>query len=217
MLKTAIILSAGRGTRLKPITNHTPKAMCQIHGLSLLEHHIVNLARAGIQHIVINHAYLGGAVRQVKNKIKSNIKISFSPEPPGGLETAGGITNALGLIGDDYFVAVNADIYTKYDFEKLSELKNNLAHIVLVPQKPNTIKDFGLSYDNFVTNNNKEHTYAGIACYCSELFRELKPDRHSVTPLLRKLANENKLQGELYTGPWINIDSIENLQLANKA
>lgn len=217
-MKTAMILAAGRGERLRPLTDTQPKALCCIHDIPIIEYHIQHLAQAGFTKIIINHAYLGEKIRQhLKNGDRWNVQIIYSPEPPGGLETGGGIVNALKLLGDEPFITVNADIVTDYDFSTLKLPNDQNAHLVLVnPPLYRTHFDFGLSNSGFVDNNNKKYLFSGIACYHPKLFISLKPGRFSITPLLRQLATENQLSGEIYLGRWIDIGSPEQLKNARE-
>lgn len=212
-MHTAIILSAGRGSRLKPLTNKTPKPLLCIHHKPLIEYHIESLVKSGFQRIVINHAYLGGLIRQrIGHGSRWGIEIVYSPEPPGGLETGGGIVHALPLIGHEPFLAVNADIYTTHAFNKLSLSSNQLAHLVLV-NKPieKLFGDFGLK-DGQVSNQNRTFTFAGIAYYHPEFFKGLKPGRFSVTPILRKQADASLVSGELFTGVWDDLGTLSALK-----
>jgi len=216
-MKTAMILAAGRGSRLKPLTNNIPKALCLVHGIPLIEYHVNNLAKSGFTHIVINHAYLGGKIRQhLGCGDRFGVDIRYSPEPTGGLETGGGIVNALPLLGTEPFVTVNADIYTDFDFSRLHVAENSLANFVLVKKpafRPHS--DFGLSKDNRLSNDNKQYTYTGIACYRPALFEKLKPGRFSVAPLLSQLAEDQSASAEVFHGKWIDIGSPERLKQAN--
>ena len=215
-MKTAMILAAGRGERLRPLTDVTPKALCKVHGIPLIEYHVANLAQAGFERIVINHAWLGGQIRQhLGNGIRWGIEICYAPEPPGGLETGGGIVNALPLLSDAPFLTVNADIFTNYNFASLSLPTHSLAHLIVVNKPAYALQgDFGLSSAGLVINHDRQYTFAGIACYRPNLFESLKPGRFSVTPLLRQLAMEGRLTGEIHTGSWMDIGSAERLQLA---
>lgn len=217
-MKTAMILAAGRGERLKPLTEMQPKALCQVKGKPLIEHHVVRLAAAGFQLIVINHAYLGGQIRQyLGDGTRFGVIIKYSPEPPGGLETGGGIVQALPLLGDQPFVTVNADIYTDFEFNTLKLESKNLAHLVLTDKNPQLGHhgDFGLDHEGHLTNH-KEYTFTGIACYHPDLFSHCKPGRYSVTPLIRQYVEKNKICGQLYQGLWFDIGSIERLKAADK-
>ena len=213
-MKTAMILAAGRGERLRPLTDVTPKALSKVHGIPLIEHHVINLARAGFNHIIINHAYLGGQIRQhLGNGTRFGIDIVYSPEPPGALETGGGIVNARPLLGDAPFVTVNADIYTDYDFKELALPSNSLAHFILV-NKPSYSGqgDFGLSANGLLNNDQKDFTFSGIACYQPAFFEHLKPGRYSVIPMIRQCITASRVTGTLFSGHWADIGTMERLQ-----
>jgi len=211
-MKTAMILAAGRGERLKPLTNKLPKALCAVQGKPLIEHHLRALATAGFQRVIINHAYLGGLIRaQLGTGQHFGLTIQYTPEPPGGLETGGGIVNALPLLGNEPFVTINADIFTDYPLANLQLPSSSMVHIILVP-KPDYVSqgDFGLSNVQ-LANTNKLYTFSGIACYRSEIFNICKPGRYSVAPLIRQLAEVKRATGELYNGVWHDIGSRERL------
>jgi N-acetyl-alpha-D-muramate 1-phosphate uridylyltransferase len=214
-MKTAMILAAGRGERLKPLTEFRPKALCQVHDIPVIEYHISNLAKAGFERIIINHSYLGWKIRQYLNKLPNvDLDIIYSPEPPGGLETGGGIFNALSNLGSEPFIVINADIYTDYDLSLLKLPENSLGHLVLTKNQ-NTCKrgDFGISKQHLI-NNDKELTFTGIACYHHELFKSLKEGRYSITPILREMAKNNQITGEIHNGSWFDIGTVEQLNLA---
>lgn len=216
-MKIAMLLAAGRGERLKPITNHCPKALCTINHVPLIDYHIKNLAAAGFKRIVVNHAYLGGQIRQhLGHGEEWGIQLIYSPEPPGGLETGGGIVNALSWLGQTPFITVNADIFTDYDFSILKNLKTTAAHLVLVPT-PTYLKksDFGLSQTGFLENSNPNYTFSGIACYHPQLFKNCMPGRYSITPLIRQLATDKKVTGEIYLGKWHEVGTPERLTALN--
>lgn len=219
-MKTAMILAAGRGERLKPLTDTKPKALCVVHGKPLIEHHVINLAKAGFEKIIINHAYLGGQIRQhLGNGAQWGVQIHYSPEPPGGLETGGGIKNALPLLGNQPFITVNADIYTDFDFSSLQVSEHNAIHIVLVNKNP-ALKhhgDFGLVNQNQVTNANPEYTLAGICCYHPQVFSKCRQGRYSVAPLIRYYADLTQVTASMYNGLWFDIGSMERLCAANNA
>lgn len=219
-MNTAMILAAGRGERLRPFTDLTPKALCTVQNIPLIEYHVANLATAGFNRLVINHAWLGGQIRQhLGNGARWSVEIYYAPEPPGGLETGGGIVNALPLLGDKPFLTVNADIFTDYDFKTLRNTnfqpENSLAHLILI-NKPDYCQtgDFGLSSTGIIDNNNRRYIFSGLACYRPELFLNLEPGRYSITPMLRQLAMEGQASGTIYTGKWVDIGSPERLRLA---
>jgi MurNAc alpha-1-phosphate uridylyltransferase len=216
-MNTAMILAAGRGERLKPLTNSIPKALCKVHHIPLIEYHVINLSRAGFKHIVINHAYLGGQIRQhLGLGERFGTRISYAPEPPGGLETGGGIVNALPLLGKKPFVTVNADIFTDFPFANLSLRPQSLLHLVLVP-KPSYAEsgDFGFSDTGEPLNTEREYTFPGIACYDPMLFKGMKLGRFSVTPILRKMVTDKAATAEVYLGKWLDIGTSERLAKAN--
>lgn len=217
-MKTALILAAGRGERLKPLTDSRPKALCLVKEKPLIEHHVVNLAKAGFERLVINHAYLGGQIRRhLGNGRAFGLDIAYSPEVPGALETGGGIVRALPLLGNQPFVTVNADIYTDFDFTSLGGFQTEYAHVILVPTRTDfgQNKDFGLINNVLLSNENKNYTFAGIACYHPDVFSECKQGRYSVTPLLRQLADKQKVSAGLHQGLWFDIGTKERLAAAN--
>jgi MurNAc alpha-1-phosphate uridylyltransferase len=218
-MKVAMILAAGRGERLKPLTDYIPKPLCKVNHIPLIEHHLLNLARAGFERIIINHAYLGGCIRQyLGNGARWGVEIHYSPEPPGGLETGGGIVQALPFLGNNPFITVNADIYTDFDFQQLRQIDSSqLMHLVLV--KNNTALshygDFGLTTDALVINSKRDYTFAGIAYYHPQIFKNCQYGRYSVTPLIKKYVDEQKVTGSMHQGLWYDIGSLERLKAAN--
>lgn len=216
-MKTAMILAAGRGERLKPITNAIPKAMCLVHGLPLIEHHVTNLAKEKFERVVINHAHLGDQIRRhLGDGKKWGVEILYSPEPPGGLETGGGIYNALPLLGKEPFLTVNADIYTDFKFSTLQIPDNSLVHLILGDDSIHrTKRDFGLTELHKLTDE-PNHSYLGIAGYHPQLFQNLKIGRYSIVPTLRKLITQQQISGELFSGLWIDIGTTARLEFANR-
>lgn len=218
-MKTAMILAAGRGERLRPLTDHIPKALCVIHGQSVLEHHLNNLVRAGFTKVCINHAYLGGQIRQhLGDGARFNIEVCYAPEPPGGLETGGGIVNALPLLGHEPFLVINADIYTDYPLATIQISSTRHAHLVLIKaQNYKQTGDFGLTKTHDIDNTQHEFIFSGIAVYTPEFFAGQIPGRYSVTPLLRQSAAQNLVSGEVYHGAWFDIGSPCRLQNAQES
>lgn len=211
-----MILAAGRGERLKPITDKLPKALCPIANIPIIDYHLNKLATSGFTKIVINHAYLGWKIREhIRKNSNLDFEVIFSAEPPGGYETGGGIFHAIQHFADDPFVVINADIFSEYDFADLKLPSASLAHLVLVENPINKAGDFGINNLNMI-NNNKEYTFAGIACYSPKFFVNQKLGRYSVTPLLRSFASANKISGEIYSGSWVDIGTADKLSLANE-
>lgn len=216
-MKTAMILAAGRGERLRPLTDSIPKAMCTVAGKPLIEYHVENLARAGFQHLVINHAYLGDQIRRyLGNGDRWDLKISYSPEPPGGLETGGGIVNALPLLGPAPFLTVNADIVTDYDFSQLTIEADAMVKLVLVDNPTHNHRgDFDLEH-TLVSRHNKACTFAGIAVYRPAVFAGYAIGRYSVIRIIDALIDQKQVTGEIYQGLWIDIGQAERLAYANR-
>lgn len=217
-MKTAMILAAGRGERLRPLTDQRPKALCSLYDKPLMAHHLQNLALAGYQRVIINHAYLGDQIRRfVRQYHDHGMEILFSPEPPGGLETGGGIVNALGLLGTEPFITLNADIYIDYDLKQLHLPEQSLAHVILV-QKPHyrSLGDYGLSANGVLNNTDKEYIFSGLTLYHPEFFKQALTGRYSVTPMVRQHADLNLVSGEIHTGTWFDIGTPEQLSLAEK-
>ena len=214
-MKIAMILAAGRGERLRPLTDNIPKALCLVKGKPLIEHHVINLAKAGFKRLVINHAYLGGQIRHyLGDGERFGVEICYSPEPPGGLETGGGIVNALGLLGAKPFLTVNADIFTDFDFTTVDMNGINWLHLILVRNNPTLLHhgDFSLINNRLLSNSNPEYTFSGIACYHPKLFTECLPGRYSVTPLIREYVRQEKGSGQLHQGDWFDIGSVDRLR-----
>lgn len=214
-MKNAMILAAGRGERLRPLTDRQPKPLCQIKGKALIAYHVEALARAGVEHIVINHAWLGGQIRQYLGQGQAfGVQICYSPEPCGALETGGALLQALPLLGAGAFIAVNADIFTDYDFGRLQLPADRLGHLVLTATQASLGHrgDFGLDKQGSILTERADYTYTGIACYHPDLFQGLAFGRFSITPRLRQQAKAGRVSGEVYAGSWHDIGSIARLQ-----
>ncbi|OGV39851.1 MAG: mannose-1-phosphate guanylyltransferase [Legionellales bacterium RIFCSPHIGHO2_12_FULL_42_9] len=218
-MRTALILAAGRGKRLRPLTDTLPKPLCRVQGVTLIEYHLIHLSQAGFTRIIINHAHLGDQIRQyLGNGSQWDVSILYSPEPPGALETGGGIYTALQRFGiNDPFITVNADILTDYPFAELKIPTASLAHLILVPNpKHNNQGDFGLDKQGALSNTNKQYTVAGIIGYRPKLFSHCEPGRYSVIPLIKKGIEKKQITGEVFKGQWQDIGSIERLDEANR-
>ncbi len=219
-----MILAAGRGKRLSPLTDNIPKPLVEINGESLIGHHLKKLSG---REVVINHAWLGEKIVNTLGSGESyNTHIKYSPEPAGGLETAGGIIQALPKLtdGQSPFLVINGDIYCDYDFSNLLQMtlpKGILAHLVLVAT-PSFKKqgDFGLQ-DNKVLQNkvlqNKvlqqgDYTFSGISLLHPDLFAGLSVDFLPLAPILRQAIANNKVTGEVFNGNWSDIGTLERLQ-----
>lgn len=210
-----MILAAGRGERLQPLTKAIPKALCPVKGRPLIAYHLEALALAGFERVVVNHAYLGGKIRHfLGNGTAWGLEIVYSPEPSGGLETGGGVVQALELLGEKPFLTVNADIYTDYPLKPVQLSEGCLAHLVLVPAEAELghFGDFGLIDGHWLSNQDKQYTFAGIACYHPDFFKGQRVGRYSLTPLLRKAVDQRLLSAEVYQGRWSDIGSLSRLE-----
>jgi MurNAc alpha-1-phosphate uridylyltransferase len=212
----ALILAAGRGERLRPLTDRLPKPLLTVGGRSLVEHQIVALARAGIREIVVNYAHLGELiVAHLGDGEQLGVRIRYSDESDGALETGGGIARALNLLRTDPFVVVNGDIWTDFDFGRLLSRQPPLAHLVLVDNpEHNRQGDFRLADQRVHALNDppgQALTFSGIGVYRRKLFTAHKPGRFSLAPLLRHAIAERGVTGEHHHGRWIDVGTRERL------
>lgn len=210
----AMILAAGRGERLRPLTDKTPKPLIKVAGKSLIEYHLQNLSAAGFKEIVINTAWLAENIHhQLGNGESYGVTIQYSDEGEA-LETAGGIINALPLLGKKPFLVVNGDIWCDFDFSTLPELNNSTqAHLVLVNNPDHNKKgDFALQ-DGLIKNTGKPmYTFSGIGIYSASFFAEQQPGPLPLAPIIRNKCETGLVSGQHYNGEWTDIGSIERLQ-----
>ena len=211
----AMILAAGRGERMRPLTDHTPKPLLPVAGKSLIEHTIDQLVSAGFTDLVINHAHLGYQIEEkLGNGNALGADIVFSPESDGALETAGGIVNALTLLGNDVFLVVNGDIATDFPFAKLKDVNVDLAHLVLIDNPVHHPQgDFGFdSKGRVVETDGEKFTFSGIGLYHPDLFKDTPPGKSKLAPILRAAMKADKVTGQYYSGFWMDIGTPERLQ-----
>lgn len=213
-----MILAAGRGERMRPLTDRVPKPLLSVGGLSLIEHVIARLARAGVQDLVINLGYRGAQIRDhLGNGAARGVRIAWSDEGDPPLETGGGVFRALDLLGDAPFVLVNADVYTDFDFAPLAARAqafggHDLAHLVLVPNPAHRPDgDFGLEAGRARNDGAPRLTYSGIAILRPELFLNCEDGRFPLAPLLRQAAACDQLSGERFDGLWSDVGTPERL------
>jgi len=219
---TVVILSAGHGTRMLPLTEHTPKPLLKVGDLSLIEHHLVRLKEHNFFHIVVNTAYLGEQIRkQLGDGSSYGLKISYSDEADtGALETAGGLKAALGLINSDPFLVINADIWTDYSFTPLLEQAlDTEARLVMVKNPEHNLDgDFGLSSSNkkgfglLNTTSKNRYTFSGIGLYKKCIFEQIDKGKQALGPLLKHLITQEKVQAQVYNGQWKDIGTPERLE-----
>jgi len=210
----AMILVAGKGERLRPLTLHTPKPLVRVGGVPLIEYHLRALAAAGFSEVVINHAWLGQQIEDyLGDGSRFGAHIVYSPEGEP-LETGGGIFKALPLLGDEPFLVVNGDIFTDYPFAELRKPMSGLAHLVLVDNPGHhQAGDFALT-DGRVTEaqpGQPSLTYSGIAVLSPALFAACQPGAFKLAPLLRSAMQQGQVSGERHAGCWIDVGTHERL------
>jgi MurNAc alpha-1-phosphate uridylyltransferase len=214
----AMILAAGRGERLRPMTDELPKPLVEIAGKALIEYHLEALSGAGFREVVINQGHLGDLLlKALGDGSRWGLNIHWSDEQPEALETGGGIFKALPLLGSAPFLVINGDLWTDYPFARLRAVKCDWAHLVMVPNPAhNPGGDFALSGARIHETGDRKLTFSGMAVYNPRLFDGCQPGKFSVVPLVR-LAMENHLvTGEEFQGGWNDIGTLERLDAARK-
>jgi MurNAc alpha-1-phosphate uridylyltransferase len=209
---TAMILAAGLGNRMRPLTDHKPKPLLEVGGKPLILWHVEQLKKAGFQKIVINVAYLGQQIIDyLGDGSKYGVNIIFSDErEEGALETAGGIVKALPLLTETFLV-VNGDVWTDYKYINNFELKKNtLVHLVLVKNPKHNLKG-----DFFLSGKEEKYTFSGIGYYSKALFANIDYAKLPLAPLLFEAANNNKLRTEYFDGRWYDIGTPQRLNWLN--
>ncbi|NML61440.1 nucleotidyltransferase family protein [Massilia sp. RP-1-19] len=228
----AMIFAAGRGERMRPLTDTCPKPLLKVRGRPLITWHVLNLVRAGITEIVINHAHLGHMIEEeLGDGSKYGARIVYSREETA-LETAGGIANALHLLGDQPFVAVSGDIYCPYfDFEQVKDVlaekdalgnpyppdQRDACWLYLTPNPwHNPQGDFALTMYSVANEGTPKWNFANIGVYRPEMFAHIKPgERARLGNLMRDYADRGLAGGEVYMGEWVNVGTIAQLEELN--
>ena len=217
----AMILAAGRGERMRPLTDRVPKALLEVGGRPLVAWLIERLRAGGIGEIVMNHAHLGAAIESaLGDGTRFGVSIRYSAEAVA-LETAGGIANALPLLGEAPFIAANADVYCDLDFARLArhELGSMLAHLVLIDNPDHHPGgDFTLDGGRIGNATAGRLTFAGIGVYSPALFAGVRRgEKGQLAPLLRAAAAEGRVSGEHFRGRWVDVGTPERLAALNAA
>jgi len=212
----AMILAAGRGERMRPLTDHTPKPLLKVHDKPLIVWHIERLKKAGITQLVINHAHLGEQIEQTLGDGSSlGVSISYSPEGTA-LETGGGIARALPLLGEQPFLVVNGDVWTDINYSELALSEDDLAHLVLVNNPShNPNGDFALNNDRVTSDGANKLTFSGVGLYQPSLFVAPPGERFPLAPLLREAMSLSKVSGFYHRGVWMDIGTPERLAEIN--
>lgn len=221
----AMILAAGRGERMRPLTDNLPKPMLEVGNRPLIEWHIEALKKAGFVDLVINHAWLGDKIEvYLENGQMWGVNLQYSPEATA-LETAGGIRKALHLLGNEPFAVLNGDVFTDYPRSRMKDIISNwlpgqLAHLVLVPNPPHHPQgDFAVDADGVVRDagQGERFTFSGIGVYHPALFASLESGHpEKLAPLLRKAMQEHSVRGEVYTGLWEDVGTPDRLAKLNE-
>ena len=213
-----MILAAGRGERMRPLTDLTPKPLLVVHGRPLIEHHVIGLARAGLQSLVINTSWLGSQIRDfLGDGTRYGLTIHYSDEQPHALETAGGIQRALPLLLPGPFLVVNGDVFTDYPLETLGVAAGRDAEIVLVDNPEHHPRgDFGLDGDLATADAQPHHTFAGIAAYRPAFFDGCGAGAFPLKPLLLRSIAARRCGAQLYRGLWEDVGTPERLQRLNR-
>ena len=226
-IRKAILLAAGRGERMRPLTDHIPKPLVKVAGKALIEHHLSSLVEAGVEEVVINYAHLGEQIiAALGDGSRYGLSIHYSSEAGGALETAGGILQALPLLCSDCddFIVVNTDVWTDYHLKALvnKELGDNLAHLVMIDTP-----DFKSHGDFYLPHSSTSHgqvalqapgellTFSGLSVLSKHLFAGLEPGRLPLLPLLQKAIEAGRVIGEYYAGDWEDVGTIERFALLN--
>ena len=219
----AMILAAGRGERMRPLTDHCPKPLLEAGGKALIAWHLEHLAAAGFASVVINHAHLGAMIEdRLGDGSRWGLSIAYSAEPPGALETAGGIANALPLLGstdDRPFLVVNGDIWCDWDCAAAPRIaaqmttRGDVAHLVLVDNPPHHRDgDFALHGDRVLGGGTPRLTFAGIGVYRPSLFVDLpRGSAAPLAPLLRAAMARHRVGGEWHRGRWVDVGTPARL------
>ena len=209
----AMLLAAGRGERMRPLTDATPKPLLKVAGRPLIEWHLERLAAAGIREVVINLSWLGEQIPAALGQGERwGLSIVYSREPWPALETGGGIFQALPLLGPEPFLLVNGDVYTDVDFRSLSLQPGDLAQLLLVPNPAHHAKgDFCLDGGRITDNGSSTLTYSGISVLSPGLFAGCTSGKFPLAPLLFAARDAGRLGGQRHDGYWLDVGTVERL------
>ena len=220
-IKKAMLLAAGRGERLRPLTDHCPKPLLEVQGEPLLVHHLKRLERAGFEQVVINLGWLGDQIpttlaKHLNHGRYGTLTVTYSQEPPGALETAGGVRHALHHFGHQPFAMISSDVLIDTDYRHLTGLAaGRRAHLLLVDNPPHHLKgDFVLNQglvERQGTQNSSQRTltYSGVGLFDPALFRDLTPGHRALRPVLEQAIDQQLVTGERFMGHWLDIGTLE--------
>jgi N-acetyl-alpha-D-muramate 1-phosphate uridylyltransferase len=218
-MTTAMVLAAGRGERMRPITDDLPKALIDVAGVSLLERQLLRLHSAGVDTAVINLGWLGEMiVDRIGDGSRYGLQVVYSPEYDNVLETGGGIRRALPLLGHEPFWVLNSDVFSDIALPLIDLSPECLGHLILVPRPQyKTRGDFDLVDGKIKNATEPEHTFSGMARYRPELFATTEPGRFPLAPLLFDAADRGVLSGEIYRGVWEDVGTAARLARLSSA
>lgn len=216
----AMILAAGRGSRMRPLTDNQPKPLLPVDDKPLLVYHLEKLAAAGVKEVVINHAWHGEQIESfVGDGSQWGLQVSLSAEPEGGLETAGGIIKALPLLGDDPFWVINGDIWTDWDYRDLpADLEPELlAHLIMVDNPVHHPDgDFGIENGLLVNKGVENKTFSGVGLYRKELLAPYPEGKQALKPFFDKAITQRKIAASCWSGRWTDVGTPERLHQLNQ-
>jgi len=212
----AMILAAGRGERMRPLADHTPKPLLIVHDKPLIVWHIERLKKAGFSQLVINHAHLGEQVEHALGDGSAfGVSIAYSPEETA-LETGGGIAHALPLLGEQPFLVVNGDVWTDINYAALALDEGDAAHLVLVNNPShNPNGDFALNKGRVSVDGSDKLTFSGVGLYQPHLFSDQSEECFPLAPLLRNAMSQNTVSGQHHQGIWTDVGTPERLAEIN--
>jgi MurNAc alpha-1-phosphate uridylyltransferase len=216
--RAAMIMAAGRGERMRPLTDTTPKPLLRVHGQPLIERHVQRLVQAGIERIVINLAWLGGQIRDyLGDGARYGAAITYSEETPHALDAGGGVFRALPYLSPGPFAVVNGDIYTDFPFQTLAIDAEYDSHLVLVPNPSYMKGDFGFKHGKAVASADELLTFGSIAVYRNAFFADAEDGVFPIMPLWRRSMAAGRCSAQLYTGLWEDVGTPERLAALNAA
>ena len=222
MIEYALIFAAGRGERMRPLSDATPKPLLRVGGKTLIEWHLENLGRAGVREVVINTSHLAGQFpAALGDGSRWNLRIRYSYEGTEPLETGGGMQRALPLLGSKPFIAVNGDIWIDFDFSTLPQTPSGLAHLVVVANPPHHPRGDFILRGGVLEDDSEQLsatrasgarlTFAGIGVYRPELLDGQAPGKYSIVPLLRAAMRAGRVSGEYFAGRWSDVGTPQRL------
>ncbi|RUO27907.1 mannose-1-phosphate guanylyltransferase [Aliidiomarina sedimenti] len=210
----AMILAAGRGSRMRPLTDQLPKPLLTAAGTPLIDYHLHKLAKAGVTHVVINHAWLGQQLEaHIGDGSRFGVSVAWSPEPAGGLETAGGIIRALPMLGDEPFIVVNGDVWSDIDYHELpAQLGDAHGHLVLVENPPHHSEgDFALNHGRISLETTPRYTFSGVSVISPQLFAGFDEGFLKLRPVFEQAIHGGLLTGRLHQGYWCDVGTPQRL------